>query len=85
LDDNRSPRTTGGSAAGVASAAPARPLTEFGPAGAFTADRFGVGTPSGRGLPLPRCSYLVRVSAEVRVTTGEADPSAIEDHIGFCT
>jgi hypothetical protein len=55
------------------------------PASASTADQFGVGVPSGWSLPLPPCSYLVRVSANVQVTTGEAEPGAVEDYIGFCT
>jgi hypothetical protein len=62
---------------------PAQPFTV--PASPSPADRFGVGAPSGWSLPLPPCSYLVRVSAEVRVTTGEAEPAAVEDYIGFCT
>lgn len=61
----------------------AQPFTV--PASPSSADRFGVGAPNGWGLPLAPCSYLVRVSAEVRVTTGEVEPSPVEDYIGFCT
>jgi hypothetical protein len=48
-------------------------------------DRFGTGTPNGWTVAgLAPCSYLVRMSAEVRVTTGEHEPSNREDYIGFC-
>jgi hypothetical protein len=62
---------------------PAKPFTV--PAPVSTEDQFGVGVPNGWSLPLPPCSYLVRLFASVNVTTGEWEPPAIEDYIGFCT
>jgi len=48
-------------------------------------DRFGTATPNGWVLTdLGPCAYLVQLSAEVLVTTGEAEPSNRNDHIGFC-
>ncbi len=62
---------------------PAKPFTV--PASPSSEDQFGVGVPNGWGLPLTPCSYLVRVSADVNVTTGTWEPPGIEDYMGFCT
>lgn len=61
---------------------PAQPFTV--PGGASD-DRFGTATPNGWTVGgLSPCSYFVKLSAEVRVTTGEDEPSNREDYIGFC-
>ncbi|AHG91634.1 hypothetical protein J421_4097 [Gemmatirosa kalamazoonensis] len=61
---------------------PAKPLNVPNPS---PDDRFGTATPNGWVLTdLAPCSYLVQLFAEVRVTTGEAEPSDRHDYIGFC-
>jgi hypothetical protein len=56
------------------------------PDGAATPDnQFGTANPSGWTFAsLPPCAYLLKLSVDVLLTTGDSTPSALVDYIAFC-
>jgi hypothetical protein len=46
---------------------------------------FGTADPDGWTFgSLPPCAYLLKLSVDVLLTTGDGEPSALEDYIAFC-
>lgn len=53
-------------------AGPGGPYAFTGPAGGTPQDRFGTMTPSFSVAGLPKCAYIVTLSAQLLLTTGDA-------------
>src|SRR5215203_496853 len=53
-------------------------------AGATPQNRFGNGTPTFAVAPLQKCAYIVKLTAEMLLTTGDSNPLPVQDEIAFC-
>ncbi len=51
---------------------------------AVAGERFGTATPNFNVAALPACAYLVTLSVELLLTTGDSAPSPLYDQIAFC-
>lgn len=57
----------------------------FSLAGPVTPNRFGTATPSGFVVSdLQPCAYIVGISADVLLTTGDSNPLPLYDQLAFC-
>lgn len=54
-------------------------------AGATPQNRFGNATPTFAVGPLQKCAYLVKLTAEILLTTGDSNPLPLQDEIAFCS
>ena len=52
--------------------------------GATPQNRFGNATPTFAVAPLQKCAYIVKLTAEMLLTTGDSNPLPVQDEIAFC-
>ena len=70
-------------AVSISMAGPGGPYNFTLPA-AVAGERFGTATPNFNVAALPACAYLVTLSAQVLLTTGDSSPLPLQDQIAFC-